>query len=157
MWFKIDIKKLAVLLTPTMLRKPVLLALLTSLVRPLESIYYNWSAFRTDNIYKLSHNSQVCYLRKALNDRFDSQLRRIEIKGAELYEKKYIYTKEELKPRWLGTIYLRRDEDYEDKGIDFIVEVPFLESEFKRNYELKALVDFYKLASKRYRVEYSAN
>jgi hypothetical protein len=150
MWHNIN--KLSVLLQPILLRHPVLMTYLFCLIKPLEGLLYNWQKFREDNIYKLSHNGQICYLRKTLNDRFDLVKRRIIITDGNRYKRNYIYTEPEKKDKYLGTMYLRQDSDYEDSGVDFIVLVP---SELldKNNYEMKALIDYYKMASKRYKIQ----
>ncbi|CVK17161.1 hypothetical protein Ga0061079_11729, partial [Apibacter mensalis] len=148
MWYKVDIKKLVIWLIPMELRKPYRIAYLFSLTKPISDILYIWQQMRSDNIYKLEHNGQVCYLRKALNDRFDPQKRRIIIVGAQRYKEQYIYTKGEKKPKYLGTMYLRRSTDFGDNGVDFLVLVP-AELLDENNYEMKALIDYYKLASKR--------
>lgn len=152
MWYNLNIKKLSVLLLPTLLRTPKVINYVFCLIKPLEDIHYNWLQFRNDNIYKLNHNSQVCYLRKALNDRFDPQKRRIIIAGSQRYKSQYIYTRGEKKPKYLGIMYLRRSTDFGDNGVDFLVLVPAQLLD-ENNYEMKVLIDYYKLASKRYRIE----
>lgn len=152
MWYKLNIKKLAVLLLPTFLRQSLLMAYLFSLSKPLERWLYEWQQFREDNLYKLNHNFQVCYMRAVLNDRFDPIQRRIIITGSHRYKQQYIYTKPENKPKYLGTMHLRMDSDYEDNGADFLVLVP-KELLNDDNFEMKALINYYKLASKRYRIE----
>ncbi|WPC13622.1 hypothetical protein LEQ04_08415 [Riemerella anatipestifer] len=106
---------------------------------------------RNENLYNLQHNGQVCYLRKVLNDRFDVSQRRILIVDGNRYRRPYIYTDGEQKSKYLGIMYLRDDADYADTGVDFIVLVPAGLS--YNNYEMQALVDFYKLASKRYKIQ----
>lgn len=151
MWFNVDITKLTQLLTPTFLRKPVMLAWLKVLHSPLQDVVDWFNDNRKANLYNLAHNGQVCYLRKALNDRFDVQYRRIYITDGNLHQRRYIYTEGEQKPQWLGTIYLYDDSDYSDTGVDFIVMVP---SELQySDYEMRALIDFYRLASKRYKIQ----
>ena len=59
-------------------------------------------------------------------------------------------------------MYLRRGVDYADTGVDFIVKVPqevwdsqktpTSEIGRYRFFEMEALIDFYKLASKRYMI-----
>lgn len=161
MWFNINWERLALLLLPTFLRNEVMRAWASLLVLPMSEIHYQWRENRKDNIYRLAHNSQKCYLRAALNDRFDNQLRRIRIDDGNSFKRKYIYTDGELngtiinsqifvKPTYLGTMFLYDDSDYEDTGVDFIVKVP---ADIMYNtYEMKALIDFYKLASKRYKI-----
>ena len=150
MWFNVQWKKLAVLLTPTFLRSELMKSWIELLMEGINDIRYQWLQFRKSNIYILAHNSQVCYLRGALNDRFDNEQRRIQIIDGNKYTRKYIYTDEEQKPRFLGIIYIHGDEDYSDTGVDFIVQVPN-DIIFNIN-EMKGLIDFYKLASKRYKI-----
>lgn len=152
MWYNLNIKKFNIFLLIPMLRNPILIKYLFSINNPLQDIHYNWLQFRKDNLYKLNHNSQVCYLRKALNDRFDPIQRRIIITGSHRYKQQYIYTKPENKTKYLGTMHLRMDSDYADNGADFLVLVP-TELLNDDNFEMKALIDYYKLASKRYRIE----
>lgn len=152
MWYNLDIKKLTILLTPTFLRKERFLAWLRVLNFPLIEIVDKFNFNRNENIYNLAHNGQVCYLRGALNDRFDPSQRRIKITDGNRYKREYIYTLGEQKPRYLGKMYLRQNTDYSDIGVDFIVLIP---NGLQHNaYEMKALVEFYKLASKRYKIEY---
>lgn len=151
MWYRLNINKLVELLTPTFLRKEKLLAWLRALHSPLVKVVDDFNFNRNQSLYNLAHNGQVCYLRKALNDRFDVSERRIKITDGNKYNRQYIYTQGEQKPKYLGTIYLRDDADYDDTGIDFIVEVP---QDLNYNgYEMEAVIHFYKLASKRYKIQ----
>ncbi len=145
----IDIKKLVVLLLPTFLRHRKIVAWLHSLVTPLSVLHNDFMRVREKHLYELNHNGQVCYLRKVLNDEFDPNQRRIIIRDGNKYNRQYIYTRGENKPKYLGTMYLRPPSDYEDTGVDFIVEVP---KETYNELEMKALIDYYKLASKRYKI-----
>lgn len=150
MWFLVNWQRLAILLTPTFLRSQLMNAWTAIIVEGVDYVHYNWRQYRAQNIYNLAHNSQKCYLRAALNDRFDNEQRRIEIDDGNSFKRKYIYTDAEEKPRFLGTIFLYGDEDYEDTGVDFLVIVPA--GLVYSIYEMNALIDFYKLASKRYKI-----
>lgn len=147
--FDIDIKKLTVLLLPISLRKPRTVALLRAMVMPLVNLHYRFTVKRTADLYQLGHNSQVCYLRAALNDTFDVEQRRIRIIEGNQYRRNYIYTRGEEKPAYLGAMYLYDRADYADTGVDFIVEVP---AGTHDKYRMQALIDFYRLASKRYKI-----
>lgn len=151
MWYNLDINKLTTLLTPTFLRKEKFLAWLRVLHFPLIKVIDDFNFNRNENLYNLAHNGQVCYLRGALNDRFDPGQRRIKITDGNRYKREYIYTDGEQKPRFLGTMYLRDDADYGDTGVDFIVEIP--QGLNYNQFEMKYLIDFYKLASKRYKIQ----
>ena len=160
--FQLDIEKLSLLLIPTFLRKAKLVGWLRMLVAPIGRLHYDFTLKRAADIRKLSLNGQVCYLRKALNDTFDPLLRRIRILEGSQYQSQYIYTEAERKPKFLGTMYLRRGVDYADTGVDFIVKVPqevwdsqktpTSEIGRYRFFEMEALIGFYKLASKRYMI-----
>ncbi len=160
--YDIDVKKLSVLLLPTFLRKPKMVAWLHSLVTPLVSLHYVFMQKRAADLYNLNHNGQVCYLRGALNDAFDVELRRIQITDGNRYKRQYIYTEGENKPKYLGTMYLHDDSVYGDTGVDFMVLLPFdVWNEHRtevgigqfRFYKIEALVDFYRLAGKRYKID----
>ena len=150
MWFNINFKRLTVLLTPTFLRGEKMTAWLELIIEGVNYVHYEWLQLRKQNIYSLAHNSQVCYLRAALNDRFDNEPRRIIILDGNKYQRKYIYTDAEQKPKFLGVIYIHGDEDYQDTGVDFIVQVP---SDIVFSLaQMTSLIDFYKLAGKRYKI-----
>lgn len=151
MWYNLNINRLTELLTPTFLRKERFLAWLRILNFPLIKVLDDFNFNRNENLYHLANNGQVCYLRKVLNDRFDASQRRIKIADGNRYQRQYIYTRGEQKPRYLGKIYLYDRADYGDTGVDFIVLIP--KGLSYNAYEMKALVDFYKLASKRYKTE----
>lgn len=150
MWFNVNWKRLGVLLTPTFLRSQLMTSWLSLMTSEISDIHYQWLQFRKQNIYNLAHNSQKCYLRGALNDRFDKELRRIRIDDGNAFKRQYIYTDAEQKTRFLGTMFLYDDSDYADTGVDFIVFVPI---DLQYNiYEMNALIDFFRLASKRYKI-----
>ena len=148
--YNLNIDKLLVLLTPTFLRKPKMVAWLRALATPLNKLLYQFQQARTADLYNLAHNSQVCYLRKALDDEFDSLLRRIHIEDGKQNARIYIYPRSTNKPLYLGKIFLYQRGSYIDGGVDFIVVLPRdLEYDF---YKLEALVNFYKLAGKRWTI-----
>jgi hypothetical protein len=150
MWYNLNIERLVVLLTPTFLRSSVFLAWLKTLCSPLEFTQNQFLENRKNNLYNIANNGQVCKLRAALNDRFDVSLRRIYINDGNKQQRQYIYTDGEQKPKFLGTIFIYDDADYDDTGIDFIVwiSIDLIYNEF----EMTALIEFYKLASKRYKI-----
>lgn len=150
MWYSIDFDKLGKLLLPTTLRKPRLMAYISALLSPLATLHYSWSQFRTANLYKIEHTGQVCYMRKALNDAFDVDARRIYIDGTGGDAMKtFIYTPGEAQTKYLGKLWLRNSLEFADTGADFLVYVPATIAQ-SLNFELRAIIDFYKVASKRY-------
>lgn len=151
--YNIDYNKLMLWLLPNFLRKPKTYAWLQTLCSPVVRLSDMFLQKREANLYKLAHNGQVFSLQKALNDRFDSEQRRIYLTDGYTKERLFIYTRAEDKPKPLGKLYLHNRGDYSDTGVDFIVWVPGSVPLTASNiYELKSLVDFYKLASKRYTI-----
>lgn len=148
--YNLNIDKLLVLLTPTFLRKPKLVAWLRTLAMPLNKLLDDFKGHRERDLYNLTHNSQVCYLRKALNDEFDPQLRRIKIEDGTRNIRRYIYQRNVNRPLYLGRMFLYLRGNYIDGGVDFVVVLPRgLEYD---KYKLEALVNFYKLAGKRWTI-----
>lgn len=160
--YQIDFNNLAVSLLPTSLRQTQMIAWVKVLVSQIVSLNYKFNQKRNEDLYKLAHNGQVCYLRKALNDAFDPTQRRIIITDGNRYAPKYIYTVGEQKPNFLGTVYIRDTSVYGDTGADFLVLLPLdvwnaYKTEIRigeyRFYEIEALVNYYKIASKRYKIQ----
>jgi len=148
--YNLNIDKLLVLLTPTFLRKHKLVAWLRTLAMPLNKLLDDFKVHRERDLYNLTHNSQVCYLRKALNDEFDPQLRRIKIEDGTRNIRRYIYQRNVNRPLYLGRMFLYLRGNYIDGGVDFVVVLPRgLEYD---KYKLEALVNFYKLAGKRWTI-----
>ncbi|WP_271783861.1 hypothetical protein [Aquimarina algiphila] len=152
MWYSLDVKKLGKLLLPTFLRKPLIKGYLDAMLHPLSKLYQRWLTLREDNLYTMAHNGQVCYMRKALNDTLDPSERRIYIDDGNKFVREYIYTPGENKTRYLGKISLFQSLDYADTGADFIVFAP-IETINNQIDQLKALIEFYKLGGKRYKIE----
>lgn len=148
--YNFNIDKLLVLLTPTFLRKRKLVAWLRTLAMPLNKLLDDFKAHRERDLYNLTHNSQVCYLRKALNDEFDPQLRRIKIEDGTRNIRRYIYQRNVNRPLYLGRMFLYLRGNYIDGGVDFVVVLP-RDLEYDK-YKLEALVNFYKLAGKRWTI-----
>ncbi|GEM58442.1 hypothetical protein [Flavobacterium columnare] len=152
MWFEVDFRKLTVLLLPIALRKRKTIAFLHCLIKPIDDVYYNWKQKRLEDWYKLNHNGQRCKLRKVLNDELDNQQRRIRIDDGTSFKRNYIYTKAESKPIYLGKDFINSRSEFENTGVDFVVYVPTAIVD-KSIHKLKFLINYYKLAGKRYRIE----
>jgi hypothetical protein len=61
-------------------RTPIRLALIYSLLSPLDENFNNISQFLADKLRELGYNGQTIQLERLLNDKFDSTLRRIFIR-----------------------------------------------------------------------------
>lgn len=151
MWYNIDFEKLGKERFAAFLRKPILLAFLSSMITQVVNLHYNWKQKRLIDWYKIEHTGQVCLLRKVLNDAIDPIDRRIYIASGNAFPRKYIYTGAEKKPVFLGKMFIYRNAEYLNTGADFIVFAPQQLIDTRIN-ELNALITFYKLASKRYQI-----
>lgn len=151
MWYNIDFDKLLKLITPPFLQKKVFMVFVSVSLEPIKTIYNDWIINRDARLYNLEHSGQVCYLRKVLNDRFDSTQRRIQIADGNQYDRTYIYTRVEQNPKYLGKLTLHSRSDYADTGVDFIVYAPS-SIITENNYAIEALVNEYKQDVKRFKV-----
>lgn len=149
MWYNLKAQNLVLQSLPTFLRTGTISSLLALAASELTDINNALIVNRNVSMSKVSHNSQVCKLRKILNDTFDYE-RRIKVVEGVLKGPKYIYTDAEQKPKWLGEMIVFTASETEGNGIDFTVIIP---GELK-NYqiEIKAQVNFYKLAGKKFKI-----
>lgn len=155
--YDVDFMKLAEWLIPSMLRMPRLLAFVTALVTPVADLYSRLLVLKSTIEYRLTITPQVCYMEKALNDRWDVSLKRIRIVDAIEYSAIPFFLKIENKP---VTFHLKSEAQpvvMYSKGetaqftVDFIVEVPY-DVAFDMA-EMRAVVDSYKLAGKTYKIQ----
>ena len=150
--FELNLRRLVILLLPTFLRKARLIAWLQILIAPLEQLQYSFNQKRNSDLVTLTHNGQKCYLRKILNDTFDQGLRRIRIEDMTHFNAVYIYTEAENQPVYLEEKYLYTSGEMQVNGVNFSVYIP---NELRaREVEIKALIEAYKIASKRYIIIY---
>ena len=138
--YDVNFKRLALLLLPTFWRRPLFAAMAYAAVSPLQYLHTRFILWKRESDYRLEHNGQVCYLRALLNDKFDPIDRRITI--TETVEN-------------VGFITLhKREEDAEVSGYDFWVNIPLALYDKLDITQVRAVVDAYKLASKRFSINY---
>lgn len=126
-------------------RKPVMLAFLLALVSPVISLYNLFLNFKTFTDFDLQVTGQVRILRYYLNQRFDTGLDRIEITDGDSNDILYIFLESENQPVYLPQFI-------SGSTVDFIVRVPV--QLIRYHPQITAFIDRYKLASKRYRIDY---
>ena len=144
--YDVKIKRLALLLLPTALRKPLVAAFMQSAVQGCSVLHGEFMRWRDDKDYRLWHNGQVCHLRAVLNDTFDQTERRITVddedsgglRGARLFTR-------DINRRGYGGV----------SGFDFWVSVPYALMGKIDETRLAAVVSTYKLASKRWSINYN--
>lgn len=151
MYLDREYRKIGWLNLPSVFRTPLAGAIAEVMMQELQLVHTRIMARNNDVMYKIEHTSQVCYLQAALNDAIDPIQRRIKIFDTvissavvpRLYERVYN------SPIVLGTIALNTREYYNIGSYDFQVVVPFDLSSDETN-KIKAWLQFYKLAGKRY-------
>lgn len=147
---------------PVDLRKVRTVNWLLVLFKPIMWLHLEFLAFRTQALYKVNHNSQICYLQAVLNDSFDNVQRRIIIRNATLREPLWFYEPEENKPVLFyepsdnKPVYFREESEFIGDGADFLVLVP-IDLKPTNTQELNALIikmegqlNYYKLYVKNY-------
>ena len=150
--YNVDFKILAQLLLPTMLRRDSNSTLLNAMIKPLELLHEDFQTFQNETTNKMSYNSQVFSIQKMLNDRFDNDERRIRIAQTDVRQPLMLYKREEEKPVILGrkTIYRRDAVEYDNS---FTITLPEMLRVFESR--VKNSIDFYKLTTMQYKLNYT--
>lgn len=125
-----------------------------ALISPVVTIYNQFTTYRADNLYKLAHTSQVWSIEKVLNDKFDPIERRIYISDAGGEDVILLFPDTDVVPLLVdddatGTVLISNDSGYFGGSYDFVVINPYLYSDAEK-YRMKAWIDYFKLAGKRY-------
>ena len=153
--------KLAAMLLPTFMRSATIVELFKILSIPFTALQVDFFANRTKNLYNLKHNGQVCHLRAVLNDAFnltlaDKHFLIVDAEDTGVWEYAFpeaqIYKQLIIKnaPNYTK-IY---SEERMTKFADFKVKIPVeLTGEDNMNV-IRALVNQYKLISKKAIYEY---
>lgn len=160
--FTVNIKRLALLTLPSWLRRPLAGALIYAGVSPLGRLLQELRAYRSATSYRLRHNGQVCKLCGALNDEFDPGLRRIEIEDSDSVgnrEAAAVWLRD--MDRWVmvprrgaGAVSIHREGFNGTSGYDFWVTVPEELWTAETETRLRAILNMYKLAGKRYAINH---
>lgn len=162
--FTVDFDRWVALMLPTFMRKKRLFAFIRALCSPAYlgsmGIYRRFLAARSDHIFRLTYNGQVCHLRAALNERFGLAYG-FEIADAMDYEGEWQYAKDAEMARQLMAVAegnakradgrltpLLADEARLNMAMNaFIVYVPSAIYD-TRLEEVKAVVEQFRLPSK---------
>lgn len=151
--YPINITKLGISLLPTQLRTASVAEFIRVMLFPLQSIQNAFFANRDRNNYLLTHNGQVCRLRKVLNEAFPTRSKSFLIEDAVDYGT-WQYARDEddlynqlMIPDEGGVIIW--DEETMTKYADFIVLIPADVAGVDNMNMIRALVNTYKLASKK--------
>lgn len=153
--YLINWSKLATLLLPTFLRKPVILAFLRAFGKPVETMHAEFLVEKTKWEYRMEHDGRVFSLKDVLNDAFDNVSRRIYITDVELQDDIYIGNRDNREQVYISappddenTVYIGSAPQYYTQA-NFIVHVP-VEILEDNAILIRNLIDEYKLAGKTY-------
>lgn len=151
----IDLFYLMEMLLPPLIRQQFIIAFLSAVFKPLDTLQAEFYTYYSDKKYELTWNSQVIMLEHLLNDQFDNIDRGIYIEDAEqtpnkfwfnvmdANEETYLFNDAESEDPY----YLNNTSEY-DTDVDFIVNVPtgvVFSSDL-----MKYFIDKYRCAGKRY-------
>lgn len=152
--FQVNFYKLIVRLLPEWLRFNAILILLKGWIWPLIQIYEQFLLFRDSKLYRLKHNSQVCYYQKALNDRFDSIQRRIQIIDFGGQDRIYFWSDAAKQDVYFDTHYFWPDSAYLDSGVDYTILLPVDVAVTNSDYQhLIALINEYRFVGKSFNIQ----
>ena len=152
-----DFKRLAVLLLPVRLRRSITTAFCDVMMQPFSYAKRLLCEFADKKAQGLRITGQTCKLEKLLNDTFDNEQRRIRITDSSTVDLPAVYVfqrGDENNVLYLyqdtPKIYLQLSSALAGVATDFYVELPKELDDLFYNPQLKALVNTYKLASKRW-------
>jgi len=156
-YYTINYSLLVLLLTPTMLRNPIERVLLSSLVKPLDLLNEEFSAYAQSLDTQI--NAQICYMQALLNDEFDFFNRRIIVRTIPLETDNYLLWSEASdKPMMLSNeqpVLLNSDGQLGSNTEDFEVVLPQLwVMSAAEETRMRQIINANKLASKKYIIVY---
>jgi hypothetical protein len=146
MKYDFNISKWILWLLPSVLRKPKQIAWLNALLQPIGYIHTRFYSFKQRVDIELRVSPQVRILRGYLNERFDKDYNRIDIVDTGQISQTYIFLESENAPLYLP-VFLSIGDNY-----DFIVRLPVDLIAYETG--IKAILNKFKLPSKRYDIQY---
>lgn len=156
--YDIDYKRLALLVMPVKLRRALLASFIYVMVSQVQWVARLFRTFRAETDYRLAHNGQICHLRAVLNDKFDPISRRITIEDIASMPESLLHLRTTslflIAPYRPDAIILHRRGFGGFDSYDFVIILPAAMRHTVNETQLRAVVDQYKLASKRYTLTY---
>lgn len=158
--YQTDLYAVSKLLLPTFLRQSRIMALFAVMVAPFAYIQALLVAFRTDSLYRLNRNGQVCYLRATLNDAFPDVDGAITIEDGIItgvwryaWEQDYDPYRNYLMIDGVTSVFWGKSTIAEGLS-NFIVKVPKALQSVNDEAKLRSIINYYKLISKSYSIIY---
>lgn len=165
--YLLDFEKLIEINLPYIMRKPIMLALISVLNEANLHVYKQFRDYKARLDIRLSHNGQVFLLTKILNNLFDNELRRIEVLDLIVVTEIMLGNEENVNVNYIRTgagilgavphtlidsdLFVGCKPDYYPTN-DFVVILP--SSIESQEVIIKNIVNEYKLAGKTFRIEY---
>lgn len=163
--YNVDFKKLALLLLPTVLRKPIVFALLKSACKAFSSMQGELFRQREECNVRMTHTSQVCYLKAILNKTFcadtEASFNIVDVDNISgewlmTYQEEHVEQYEHIIPvvsTTEATIVYTENAIHEISA-DFLVEIPsesgiVLDPDNDKSKQMRSIVEMYRLAGKR--------
>lgn len=158
--FPINLHKLGVVLLPVMMRSASMVEFYRILLKGFEAKQDGFFSRRTKTLYNLNHNGQVCKLRAVLNDAFPTRDKSFLIENVLGVSGEWLYAKDE--ENRYEQLFVSDDPDYilvydeelMTKFADFVVKIPTGLQSIDNMNTIRALVNTYKLTSKKAIYEY---
>lgn len=159
-YYNINFATTGIMLLPTFLRKPMLIAVTTAIMKVLDEQQREMHRFLES--LEMETLSQTCFLEGLINDNFDFFERRIKVRNAPIDKDYYLFWEEaqnkpvklmeetapDFEPYMLSTDGQTGCFNYD---FEIVLPVGFTLSPEETN-RLMALIDSHKLSSKRYRI-----
>jgi len=157
----INFNNLINIILPPYKRVKNVIDLCLSLIKPIQTLYSTYNLYRTSVLYNTAFTSQVIYLEKLLNDKYNSSgaLPDIFIEDSENIEQLYLTnTEEEVEGIYISNTeedtglpepYFYNRREYED-DYDFNIRMP-IGPKWDDN-EVRGFVNKFKLAGKRFNI-----
>lgn len=158
--FNWDIDVWAVNETAEEVRKEPWLSYLRAVLKPVKVLYAQFLTYRGDTLKKMRYNSQQIVLQNLLNDMFDNTQRRITVTTIyDILKPPYVAQQSENQPLYVSTqaetdldddliVYISQQSEL-GVNYDFIVECADGSLTANQEIRLKAIVNYYRLASKK--------
>lgn len=152
----IDLEKLAHWIVPVRWRLPRMMVWVKAMAITWIDLFNRFVSYRAWVKYNLLVTPQVCYLKKALNDRYDFIQRRIIIDDGDEQSPVYLFRRAENKQVYIfkrsegKPVYLISRRETAQFGVDFLVKVP---SDI--SFDMAEMVTYlsgYKLATKTFSI-----
>ena len=160
--FPINLHKLGVALLPVLMRSASMVEFYRILLKGFEAKQDGFFNKRTKTLYNLTHNGQVCKLRAVLNDAFPTRDKTFLIEDVIGTSGEWLYAKDEDEENRYEQLFIPDEPDYKivydeermTKFADFVVKIPSSLQSVDNMNLIRALVNAYKLTSKKAIYEY---